>query len=49
MAKELAELTSEIKAYDEAVHKAWPISPIKFDLVSSRPYRILSCRWSSIM
>lgn len=30
--KEITELTSEIEAYDEAVHRSWPISPTKLDL-----------------
>lgn len=31
--QEIAELMSEIQTYEEAVHKAWPISPTKLDLV----------------
>lgn len=31
--KEIPEFTSEIQEYEDAIHKAWPISLIKLDLV----------------
>ncbi len=34
--QEIAELTSEIQAYEEAVHKSWPITPTKLDLVQQQ-------------
>lgn len=34
--QEVAELTSEIQAYEEAVQKAWPISPTKLDLIKQQ-------------
>lgn len=34
--REIAELTSKIQTYEEAVHKSWPIPPIKLDLVKQQ-------------
>ena len=34
--QEVAELTSKIQVYEEAVQKAWPISPTKLDLIKQQ-------------
>lgn len=34
--REIADLTSEIEAYEDAVRTAWPISPTKLDVVKKQ-------------
>lgn len=33
MTQDIAELTSELEMYEEAVRESWPISPSKLDMV----------------
>lgn len=35
--QEIAELTSKIVAYEEAVYESWPISPTKLNMVKQQP------------
>lgn len=40
MTQDIAELTSELEAYEEAVQEAWPISPSKLDVVRQNTLQV---------